>query len=398
MTTSAERIRAYRGPALFSYGFRPFFLFGAVWAAVSVVLWLLVLTGTLPLPSHLTPVEWHVHELLYGYIPAIVAGFLLTAVPNWTGRLPVVGMRLAVLFAIWTAGRIILLVSEWTGAAVAVAVDLSFLAVLCAAVAREIISGKNARNLKVLVIVGLLFAGNLTFHLETLSGDPEYGTRMGIAATLFLIILIGGRIIPSFTRNWLARQAPGRLPEPFDRFDLAVMGVSGLALLTWIGLPDHVFTAVVMALAAFANLARLARWAGERTVSEPLVWILHLAYLFVPLGFALQALAIIVPDTIPTTAALHAWTAGAMATMTLAVMTRASLGHTGQTLKAGLATTAIYGAILVAALLRILAAFDSAPEAVLHIAATAWLLAFGGFAIVYGRMLLTRTPTKANAG
>ena len=398
MTSSAERIRRYDGPAILSYGFRPFFLFGAIWAAIAVVVWMFVLSGAVTLPSHLAPVSWHVHELLYGYVPAVVAGFLLTAVPNWTGGLPVTGAPLAGLFSLWVAGRLAIFFSAWLEPAVAITIDLSFLAVFAAVVAREIIAGKNYRNLKVLVVVALLFAGNLVFHLEALEGDAEYGSRLGIAATVFLIILIGGRIIPSFTRNWLVRRGPGRLPVPFHRLDIGVMAVSGAALICWVAAPDLEVTGALLIIAGLANIIRIARWAGDRTFAEPLVLVLHVAYLFVPAGFLFTACAIFAPETVPTTAGIHAWTAGAMATMTLAVMTRASLGHTGRKMTANIATQSIYGAALVAAFCRILATFDGVPETALHMSAAAWIAAFAGFALAYGPILATRTATRAMAG
>ena len=389
MTSSAEQIRAYAGPAVFSYGFRPFFLFGALWAAFSVAIWLPMLSGHLLLPSAFAPVEWHVHELVYGYVPAVVAGFLLTAVPNWTGRLPVVGIRLAALFAIWVAGRVAIFFSAHIGGAVAAAIDLAFLTSLGIAVAREIIASNNTRNLKVLAAIALLLVGNGLFHLEAIAGVGDgHGTRLGIGAAILLIMLIGGRIIPSFTRNWLVRRTPGRLPAPFDRIDVGVMVISGIALALWVILPQSTITAASAIVAAVVNIARLARWAGERTAVEPLVSILHIAYAFVPIGFALLALGILQPAIVAQSGALHGWTAGAIGIMTLAVMTRASLGHTGRPLTATRPIQLIYLAAIIAVLARITAAFDLMRDPMLHLSATAWIVAFGGFVIVYAPLLL----------
>lgn len=388
MTTTAEQLRSYRGPVLFSYGFRPFFLFGAAWAALAVALWLAMLTGHLTLPTSMAPIDWHVHELIYGYVPAVVAGFLLTAVPNWTGRLPVVGTPLAWLFACWLAGRAATATSAWIGAAVAAAIDVAFLLALGSVIGREILAAGNTRNLKVLAGVGLLLVGNVLFHVETMEGlGAGYGTRLGIAATILLIMLIGGRIIPSFTRNWLARRGTGRLPAAFDRLDVVVMVVSGTALALWIALPASRVTASFALAATAMNLLRLARWAGERTVAEPLVLVLHVAYAFVPVGFALVAIGILAPGLVSPTGAVHGFTAGAIALMTLAVMTRASLGHSGRALTASPPIQAIYAAALVAALARVAAAFDVLREPMLHLSAAAWVMAFGGFVAVYGPLL-----------
>jgi uncharacterized protein involved in response to NO len=389
VTTTAEQVRSYKGPAILSFGFRPFFLAGALWAAIAVALWLPMLAGQLSLPSAFAPIEWHVHELLYGYVPAIVAGFLLTAVPNWTGRLPVTGTPLLMLFVIWASGRLAVFGSQLIGPGTAAAVDLAFLAALGLVIAREIIAGKNTRNLKVLAAIALLFAGNAVFHLEALRGVGEgYGARIGIAGTVLLIMMIGGRIIPSFTRNWLARQGPGRLPAPFDRYDVGVMVASGAAFASWIIAPEQGATALLSLAAGLLNCIRLGRWAGERTGSEPLVLILHVAYAFVPVGFLLLALGILAPGIVAPSGALHGWTAGAIGLMTLAVMTRASLGHVGRPLTATRPIQLIYALAIIAALARIIAAFYVLREPMLHLSATAWVLAFAGFVAVYAPLLM----------
>jgi uncharacterized protein involved in response to NO len=395
MATTAEQVRSYDGPAILSYGFRPFFLLGALWAALIVAIWLPVLEGTLALPTAFTPVEWHVHELLYGYLPAIVAGFLLTAVPNWTGRLPVTGTPLLLLVLLWVAGRVAVLCSARIGAPAAAAVDLLFLAALAGIIAREILAGHNYQNAKVLALVGLLLAGNATFHAEAMlpDGVNGYGVRIGVGAAVLLISLIGGRIVPSFTRNWLARQRPGRLPTAFTRFDVAAIASGVAAIALWIVAPDAIATAVVAFVAALVHAIRLGRWAGYRTAGEPLVLVLHVAYGFVPVGFLLLAMAIATPALVVPSGALHGWTVGAIGMMTLAVMTRATLGHTGQPLTASAATQFIYAAIGIAAVARVLTAFGIAREPLLHLSATAWVAAFGGFAVVYWP-LLTRPRTR----
>jgi uncharacterized protein involved in response to NO len=391
VTTSAEQTRAFTGPAILSYGFRPFFLFGALWAAIAVALWLPMLSARLALPSAFSPIEWHVHELVYGYVPAVIAGFLLTAVPNWTGRLPIVGTPLLLLFLTWAAGRVAMLVSLWIGAGISAAIDLAFLAALGLVVAREIIAGNNTRNLKVLGVVTLLLVGNGLFHLEALAHIGNgHGTRLGIAAIVMLIMLIGGRIIPSFTRNWLSRRGPGRLPAPFDRFDIAAMAVSGVGLASWVILPEAIPTALLALAACALNVARLSRWAGERTAAEPLVLILHVAYAFIPLGLLLLPLGIFAPGLVAQTGSLHGWTTGAIGLMTLAVMTRASLGHAGRPLTATHPIQFIYVAALIAALARIVAAFGLLREPMLHLSATAWVLAFGGFVVIYAPLLARR--------
>ena len=388
MATSAEILRAYRGPALFSYGFRPFFLGGAIWAVTAMALFVAVLWGGLYMPTTFHPVDWHVHELLFGYVPAVAAGFLLTAVPNWTGRLPIAGTPLAALFEIWLAGRAAVAFSGLIGAGPAAAIDLAFLAVFSAVIAREIIAGRNTRNLKVLVLLGLLTLGNAVFHVEAATrGSADYGKRFGVGAVILLIMLIGGRIVPSFTRNWLARQNPGALPAPFGRFDSGAIAIGAAAIALWVLLPDNPATAIAAVIAGGVHLVRLARWRGLRTFNEPLVTVLHAGYAFIPLGFLLLALSIAAPESLSPAAAAHGWTAGAVGLMTMAVMTRATLGHVGREMTASRAILAIYMAVGVGAIARILAGFGVEPDLMLKIAALGWILAFGGFVCVFGPLL-----------
>jgi uncharacterized protein involved in response to NO len=212
-----------------------------------------------------------------------------------------------------------------------------------------------------------------------------------------LICLLGGRLVPSFTRNWLvrrdsARQAPGRLPRPFERFDAIAVAVSAVALVLWIALPFERATGFLLILAGLMQLVRLARWAGDRTVRDRLVLVLHVGYAFVPLGFFLVGGAAL--DLVPPAAGIHAWTGGAVAVMMLAVMTRASLGHTGRELVASAGTQAVYAAAAFAAVVRICAAMHQEWVGILLlISGAAWAGAFLGFAVLYGPMLCTgRAP------
>jgi uncharacterized protein involved in response to NO len=397
MATPAALARrlGYQGPALFSYGFRPFFLGGAVWAALGILLWLPQAFGELALPTAMTPLDWHIHEMIFGYVTAVIAGFLLTAIPNWTGRLPVCGFPLALLAALWLCGRIAILFSQVIGVPAAAAVDICFLVVLALMALREVLAGSNWRNLRVLVVLGVLVAGNVVFHLEVLSsGVSEYGPRIGIAAVIGLIMLIGGRIVPSFTHNWIVRRNPGRLPAGFSRFDAVSLLLAASALAAWITAPHHDASGVLMLIAGAVQGLRLARWAGDRTLADRLVLVLHVGYAFVPLGFLLIGSSILWPAIIPYSAGIHAWTTGGIGTMTLAVMTRASLGHTKQPLTASVGTQAIYLLVAFAAFARIVAAF-TATIALLHVAAFAWAAAFGAFAVSFGPLLIRRPPVWA---
>ena len=388
--TAIPRLKAHDGPVLLSYGFRPFFLFGSVYAGIEILAWLPVFYGELTVATTLSPRDWHVHELLFGYVPAIVAGFLLTAIPNWTGQLPLQGQPLLVLVSVWLAGRFAVTFSAGIGWIAAAAIDCSFLALMAAATGREIAAGKNWRNLKVVGLLTLLGLANLGFHLEAhYESIALHATRLGIAVVIMLIMVIGGRIIPSFTRNWLMRQTPGRLPAPFARFDLTCLVMSGLALLLWIAEPVGPGAGMALALAGILNIVRLGRWAGDRTLADRLVLILHVGYAFVPLGFLLGSLSAL--DLVAPSAGIHAWTAGAIGIMTLAVMSRASLGHTGRPLVASPALQAVFAAVLIAAAARICAVLH--PEwagPLLYLAAFAWAAAFLGFAALYAPLLARR--------
>jgi uncharacterized protein involved in response to NO len=380
--------RTYDGPALFSYGFRPFFLLGSIYAALAILVWLPVFMGELRLVSAFIPRDWHVHEMLFGFLPAVITGFLFTAIPNWTGRLPLRGRPLMFLVALWIAGRVCVTFSAQIGWLAAMLVDCSFLLLIAAAAAREIIAGKKRNNLSVVLLILVLLAGNVTFHLEAhFKGAAEISIRVGIAVVVLLISLIGGRIIPSFTRNWLVKENPGRLPVPFARFDMLSVAAGAIALVCWIVSPAAMWTGSVLAIAGVLHLIRLARWAGYRTGRERLLLILHIGYAFVPIGFLLNACSAF--GIVPAGAGIHAWMAGAAGIMTLAVMSRASLGHTGQQLTASIATQAVYASIIVAVVARICAVLEPAHSApLLHVAAFGWAAAFLGFALSYGPTLV----------
>ena len=384
---AGARSRNFEGWPLFANSFRPFFLLAAIQAALSILVWLPMFYGELSVTSTFVPRDWHVHEMLYGFLPAVITGFLFTAIPNWTGRLPIQGTSLGALLVVWLAGRVAVTLSADIGWAFALAVDAAFLALVVPAATREIIAGGNWRNLPVVVLVLVLLAGNVAFHLEAhFEGTADVGIRVGIGVVVLLISLIGGRVIPSFTRNWLVKFNPGRLPVPFGRFDGAVIGLSAPALIAWMVAPLSAITGVAMALVGALHLIRLGRWAGDRTSRERLLLILHVGYVFVPLGFFLHGLAAF--GALPPSAGIHAWMAGAAGTMTLAVMTRASLGHTGQALTASPATQGIYLAIIVAALARVAAVvLPEHSDALLHIAACGWVVAFLGFAVAFGPLL-----------
>ncbi|WP_113911377.1 NnrS family protein [Roseovarius dicentrarchi] len=399
MTTStAGRMREWQGPTLLTYGFRPFFLGGAAWAAIAMMIWILTLTGALGMDLAFDPVSWHAHEFLFGTLGAIIGGFLLTAVPNWTGRLPVTGWSLGALALIWLAGRLAVtlpLGAHWAAVAV---IDLSFTVALGAMILREIVAGKNWRNLPILALLVVFALANGLFHLDAAQGGfaaQGIGLRLGLGAVILMIALIGGRVVPSFTRNWLVKRGdPARPAAPMQRFDKAVLIVTVLTLALWVARPADAATGAALIVIGALHAVRLSRWCGLRTGADPLVAVLHVGYAFVPLGALALGAAALWPGALPLAAAQHLWMAGAIGMMTLAVMTRATLGHTGRALHAGRGTVALYILMAMSVLARLLA--DLLPGLPLaELAALAWIGTYGGFALLYGPMLLTDKPGKA---
>jgi uncharacterized protein involved in response to NO len=341
--------------------------------------------------------------MLFGYLSAVITGFLLTAIPNWTGRLPVQGLPLLLLALLWLAGRFAVFFSAGLGWLAAAVVDCAFLLAVAAAAASEIVAGRNWRNLKVLGPVTVLFLANVYFHVEVrFEGASDVSRRLGIGAAIILIMVVGGRIVPSFTRNWLARENPGRLPAPIGRFDVASIVLSALALAAWAFFPEASASGLALLVASVLAAARLARWAGDRAWRDPLVLVLHVGFACVPAGLFLAGLGALAPDLVPPAAGLHALGVGAIGAMTLAVMTRATLGHTGRELKAGAGTCLIYAAVLLAAVARVCAALAPGEPVLIDVSAGLWAAAFLGYAALYGPMLVrpcvaARKPNRSPA-
>lgn len=388
MLTNAERLdlrrkRLAASPPILRGGFRPFFLGAGVWAIVSLALWLTVLLGWLPGDFAGDPLAWHRHEMLFGFVGAAIAGFVLTAVPNWTGRLPIAGLGLAALFSGWMLGRLLPLLVP-AGSWLPAAADGGFYLVLAALLGREIVQSRN-RNLPVVAAIGLFGMAATIDRLEIagLLAQQGWGWRGGVALALMLIALIGGRIVPSFTRNWLsARGGREPLPSQADRFDLLVLWLTGASLCSWLALSGSAIAGGLLLLAGIGNGLRLARWQGWRCATNPLLLVLHVGYLWLATGLALLGLAQF--GMVPQTAAIHAVSAGAMGTMILAVMSRASLGHTGRPLVARPGTIAAFVLVTVAAIVRVLAALPLGEASMmLAVAGISWLGAFALFLVTY---------------
>lgn len=389
--TSAERAGAGRPiPAVLSYGFRPFFFAAGAWSAGALLLWIVMLAQGGSVPSRFDPLAWHIHEMLFGFTLATIAGFLLTAIPNWTGRPPIDGTRLALLVGLWVLGRIACLISALVPEWLAATADLSFTLLLAGLVAREIFSAGDGRNLPMLGALGTLGVANLLMHLEAAGSavPAALGWRLGVAAVIVLISVIGGRIVPSFTRNWLTRREAAILPAAPGMVDRVALGTLHGGMFAWVFLPDLRPVGALLLVGAAFNLLRLLRWRGSATVVEPLLLVLHVGYAWLVVGAALLGAAILDPS-LPASAAIHALTAGAIGTMTLAVMTRATRGHTGRELSADYVTTAVYTLASLAAGTRIAASFAVGWSMPLLLASAGlWIVAFSGFVLRYSPMLL----------
>jgi uncharacterized protein involved in response to NO len=380
----------YKGPAFLSYGFRPFFFAGALFAGFAVPIWVLLYAG-IAVPGFLYPPrEWHVHEMLFGFLPAIISGFLMTAVPNWTGRLPFRGMPLLAMASLWLAGRVAL-ASAWPTPLLAAITDALYLVALAIFLLRELIAGRSWGQAPVGIIIALYAMANMLFHARALAGLPtDLPERLVLGLILLLLTVIGGRLTPNFTREFFMQNKVRPLPPPFSLVDGISLGLVVAAVLAWIGLPQSPLTGPALATAGAASLIRLGRWRGWLAWREPLVLSLHVGFAW--LGLSLLALgSALLGFGLQQAEALHLLTAGAVGTMTLAVMTRATLGHTGRPKQAGPLTVTIYLLVTLGTLLRVCIPNPSSPTGATHLllglAAMAWSGAYLLFALTYGSFL-----------
>jgi uncharacterized protein involved in response to NO len=383
-----RRRRMAASHPFFRGGFRPFFFAGAAWALIALCLWICSLLGEITLPTAMEALAWHRHEMLFGFVGAIIGGFLLTAVPNWTGRLPIAGWPLAGLFSLWAAARLAVLFSGAVSLWVAGLLDVGFFVVLGLLAAREVLEANN-RNIPVVGMILLFGVADALDYLANINvlPWPDLGWQLAIALVVILISLIGGRIIPSFTRNWLVKRGiKAGLPTQPGKFDLVVIGATAVGMLFWLAGPPELISGLVVMAAGALQLVRWARWRGWRTFADPLVLILHVGYLWIPVGLVLLGLSL--AGYVPRSAAIHSLTAGAMATMILAVMTRASLGHTARELKASPLTVVVYVLVTAGALLRVAASLTLINYNMgIDIAGLAWGSAFLLFLVAYAPVL-----------
>jgi len=378
------------GSTLFAQGLRPFFLGAGVHAVVVMAGWIAVL-ATGAWPDHAGDmVAWHGHEMLFGFAAAAIAGFLLTAVPNWTGSRGYAGAGLAALFTLWLAGRLAVSPLLAVPPAPAALLDVAFFPAVAALVLPSIIQARNRRNYVFLGLLSLLTVGSAFYHLDRLGLVPgawAWGQAVALHGVLFMVALIGGRIVPSFTSSTLRRQGRALEIKPGGRVDRLALGLLPLLAVLDLADPDGVATGVVALLAGLVHGLRLSRWHGVKTLGQPILWVLHLAYLWIPAGLLLKAAWVLVGAEVGM-AWVHALTIGAFATMILAVMSRAALGHTGREIVAARPTVAAYLLVTGAALARVAAPLFPDMGTAYAVAGALWIAAFSLFTLVYAPILL----------
>lgn len=390
---TGARIETVADHPILSYGFRPFFGLAGLYGALAVPAWVMMWLGYLSVSPVLPPMYWHAHEMVFGFAAAALAGFLLTAVPNWTGQGPVRRWPLLVLVVAWLVGRVAMWSSGSLPPAVVAVADIAFLPMLALFQAPSIMLRSARRNGVFVAILTAFTVANLAVHFEALgiAESARWGIYLGLNLLVLAVTLVGGRVVPAFTQGGLKAQGVAAAITPLPWLDLAaILSVALMAVAEAARAPDQLVGALA-AVAAAAALARLLRWQGYRTLRWPLLWVLHLGMAWLMIGLALKAAAAF--DLVPAAMPLHALGAGAAGTMILAVMTRATLGHTGRALVAVGGSAYAYGALALGTLLRVVAPLVPELQIGLTVAGgLLWTIAFLLFLWLYGPMLLYPRP------
>jgi len=369
-------------PVLLSYAFRPFFVLNGVYAILIVFLWVMTLHGQ---GVSVTPL-WHGHEMLMGFAMTAVAGFSLTAVANWTARPAVKGWPLALLVTFWVMGRLAMLLYGRLPDVLVILLDMLFPVFLALLLGREIAGARNRRNYPLVVIICAVAVENALYHLgaaQWLAGVDRLAIYLMIHTLLLLVTIIAGRIVPNFTANWLRQQNQAQMPVNSERVDRAVLVLTVLSGLAAGFYPFFWLTGVFAFATAVLHAFRLSRWRGLATVSNPLLFVLHVAYLWLPIGYALLGCTVF-GLIASSTASLHALTMGAIGTMVLAVTTRVALGHTGRPLRAARLPVFAYWMSMIAVVVRVSGPLTGmAYVSMIDSSAAAWVLGFAVFSWVY---------------
>lgn len=388
MSNPTDHSRRFAAAPLFALGFRPFYLLAAVFAVLALPVWMMSFFGGLQTGGYLRGVAWHGHEMIFGFAAAVMAGFLLTAVRNWTGQQTPTGLPLIGLAAVWLVARLLIVIGPASAAA---AVDVLFLPALGIAVAVPIWRSRNARNYKILALLAVLTLANAAYHLAGMNMLPVEISRIAITAALdaiaILIAIIGGRVIPAFIGNAVAHA------EPRHNAGIEFLAVGALviilgldALQPWLAVSNTVWLSLLV-VAAAGHAIRLMLWQPLRARGNPLLWMLPAAYAWLPISLALRAMSLL--DITVMSASVHAFTVGAIASLMFAMMTRSALGHTGRALVAGWAEISAFILLQLAAIVRVIASSIASGvyrEAMI-VSGILWTVAFAVFLYRYWPIL-----------
>lgn len=367
---------------LLALGFRPFYLLAALFATISIPLWIGCYFGWFPVLPNITA-NWHMHEMVFGFVVAVIIGFLYTAARNWSGLWTPRGYHLGLLAILWLAGRVVMLTAPPILAAL---IDLLFIPCAAYPLYQVLAQNGNRRNLFLIALLAALTLTNLAFHAASLGYLPISPVRTVQAAILVVVMIesvIGGRVIPGFTANAVLNS------KPVSRrlVDRATLLLSALASMAWLLAWWPAIIATLAIAAAIAHTVRLSGWQPQHTWRQPLLWILHLSYAWIGFGFVLLALSAM--QIVSSSAAFHALAVGSMAGLILGMMTRSALGHTGRMLRAGIAETAMFILIQAGAVARFYAAlgYTDRHQTAMLAAAMVWITAFGLYVAVYAPYL-----------
>jgi len=372
---------------LWELGFRPFFLFGSLFSIIAIALWIALLSQGRPVLGYLNPMIWHAHEMIYGFTTAIISGFVLTASQNWTGIRGLHGKKLQFLFALWLVGRIALFFSRESNIAAAL-VDLSFFPLLAFYLAPYLSDPELKVERVFLLFFALFFTGNLLVHLDSfglVQNLARRGVLLGLNTVTLVIVFMGGRVIPFFTESTIAKAQPRTYPW----IEILSHTSAWLFLITQFFSADTPFAASIAFSAAGIHFLRVLRWQVPRVKRIPLLWVLHLAYFWLVIGFLLSGLAGL--QLLPFTVAIHAFTVGALGSMIYGMISRVSLGHTGRPLRPSPWIVTGYLLLNSAAAIRIIGPLVTPQSYLWAIALSGflWITAFGLFAAIYWAMLIT---------
>lgn len=366
--------------ALWRLGFRPFYLLGALFAALGIPLWVAVFAGAASLPQGLPAQTWHSHEMVFGFALAIIAGFLFTAVRNWTNQPTPTGAHLAALAALWMAARIAFVAGA---PGLGLLIELAFLLLVAIGLLRPLLRSRNRRNYFVGVLFAVLAVADLLFWAASQGQagglSPDTVVRFGLYLVATLTFVIGGRVIPMFTANG----APGVRQFRYARLDQAAIAVSVLAFALELSGASGALLALVAITAAVLQAIRLAGWGPQGTLRKPILWILHASYGWAAVGFALMAAAAL--GLVPRTLSVHAFSVGLVGGLIIGMITRTALGHTGRMLIAGRSETAMYAMVQLAALLRVFGPLVAPGQTLrfIEVSSVLWAAAFLLYLVVY---------------